>query len=874
MIFKNKDISTNINERGVDIGSIDANFYTEDEQTASIRIFVKWNDKPVNLTLVNMRPVLNLYLQDGSIFEDETLQIVMPESGVIQYNVPVNVIKHVGKVNAKLFLVNENESIHAVNFSFNIIDSGIETPVRKELSFNLVDDAIRRIIKESTLTLLDDTFKADVNEALKAYVMANPDVFKGPKGDPGEQGIQGVKGDVGPVGPQGYKGEKGDIGEQGPQGFVGPQGPKGDAGKSLLYSDLTTQEKEELKSAIVNESLNDYVIKDNSVTTNKLAGKSVTPEKTSFITNGKNLFDKSKVQIGKVLNNADGMADSTTYSVSQYFYLLSGQQITISKLRNYNFIDDDTNTVTSDVTTRTNFTFTAPKNGKFRFTLYTSDIDTTQVEEGAIATTYEPYYLKLADNISLSKVNVDSTSDFLLNKSGNNINFTTTLNEKSLEIRTVKYGSKNNSFNFDRAFYDGKLIHSLGDDITPVRTFTTVGANHGYTSIIEIPNTNKTTSDLGSVWTDGKIEYTLLRIVNGNLIFGLPYDDTNGYVTSTQSPSKPAVDLTHVKNATNTTAIPTASTLTTTQLYPSTGKVKVDYFSDGQPVNVDGEYKCNKIDIVESYQILDYKSIVDFAKNNVGKDYANYRDTIQGVLAMSNTFSYYGKGKCTTSHSIRALQKVLMGRTGVLQSVQLEHPTYKVYRYVPNVKMMGTVDFTKPVDLSTYNTSNFVYRTNLIDPTKPVDRYIDYIQNGNNVELAFSMGHVVDKTNSKYEDRLANVPNILWDFRSTKKSYPTVLENKILNTGDYFNFEGYRNYFIPDNTVTNSNIVTDNQTSYIYIDKLASTDYNSTEFTNLIGSKLSIVASDGFDLKSDVIDSNGLNYAITKENGYAILKTI
>ncbi|WP_262582846.1 BppU family phage baseplate upper protein [Staphylococcus simulans] len=249
MIFKNKDISTNINERGVDIGSIDANFYTEDEQTASIRIFVKWNDKPVNLNLVNMRPVLNLYLQDGSIFEDETLQIVMPESGVIQYNVPVNVIKHVGKVNAKLFLVNENESIHAVNFSFNIIDSGVEGPVRKELSFNLVDDAIRRIIQESTLSLLDDTFKADVNEALKAYVMANPNEFKGPKGDQGEQGIQGV---VGPQGVRGIPGPTGPQGEQGPEGTIKFEnldntqklmlkGEKGDAGDKVNYLKISAE---------------------------------------------------------------------------------------------------------------------------------------------------------------------------------------------------------------------------------------------------------------------------------------------------------------------------------------------------------------------------------------------------------------------------------------------------------------------------------------------------------------------------------------------------------------------------------------------------------------------------------------------------------
>lgn len=271
MIFKNKDISTNINERGVDIGSIDANFYTEDEQTASIRIFVKWNDKPVNLNLVNMRPVLNLYMQDGSIFEDEAVKIVMPESGVIQYNVSVNVIKHVGKVNAKLFLVNENESIHAVNFSFNIIDSGVEGPVRKELSFNLVDDAIRRIIQESTLSLLDDTFKADVNEALKAYVMANPNEFKGPKGDQGEQGIQGIKGDTGPVGPQGYKGEKGDTGEQGPQGFVGPQGPKGDPGAALTYSSLTELEKAELKEALNNGAITDVQIADKTIGNSKLS---------------------------------------------------------------------------------------------------------------------------------------------------------------------------------------------------------------------------------------------------------------------------------------------------------------------------------------------------------------------------------------------------------------------------------------------------------------------------------------------------------------------------------------------------------------------------------------------------------------------------
>lgn len=243
MLYKNKDINAEINIKNVNLGDIKTNFYTEDKGTASIRVFINWNDKPVDLNKINMRPLLNLYLEDGSVFEDEPLKIVMSDKGIVQYNIPPNVIRHVGKANAKLFLVNENESIHAVNFSFNIVDSGVEGPVRKELSFNLVDDAIRRIIKESTLSLLDDTFKADVNKALKAYVMANPDVFKGPKGDTGEQGPQGF---VGPRGERGLQGPAGPQGERGPEGTIKfdnlddaqkslLKGEKGDTGDKVNY---------------------------------------------------------------------------------------------------------------------------------------------------------------------------------------------------------------------------------------------------------------------------------------------------------------------------------------------------------------------------------------------------------------------------------------------------------------------------------------------------------------------------------------------------------------------------------------------------------------------------------------------------------------
>ena len=40
-IYKSKDIVTNINERGVDLGNINVIFYSMDKNTTALRIFIK-----------------------------------------------------------------------------------------------------------------------------------------------------------------------------------------------------------------------------------------------------------------------------------------------------------------------------------------------------------------------------------------------------------------------------------------------------------------------------------------------------------------------------------------------------------------------------------------------------------------------------------------------------------------------------------------------------------------------------------------------------------------------------------------------------------------------------------------------------------------
>ena len=98
------------------------------------------------------------------------------------------VTRHVGRVQAKLFLIDSSnstdDSSHVADFYFKVNDSGITKAIGKEVHVDMLDDIVERI-------LLKDIER-----------------FKGPKGD---------KGDTGPQGPKGEQGADGIDGEMGPE---------------------------------------------------------------------------------------------------------------------------------------------------------------------------------------------------------------------------------------------------------------------------------------------------------------------------------------------------------------------------------------------------------------------------------------------------------------------------------------------------------------------------------------------------------------------------------------------------------------------------------------------------------------------------------
>ncbi|RFT94566.1 polysaccharide deacetylase family protein [Staphylococcus haemolyticus] len=220
MIYKNRDIEAVINERGVNLGNIDVVFYTKDINTTSFRLFLKKKIEYANETFYDifdlrnkrLTPYIDLMMEDGSIFTREPMEIIEADAGLIQYNIPSDILLHIGKVEASVYLLSDenekDEGVEVAQFYFYIDDNGLTSRVRRVVNTPIVDEAVARVLSQDAQKLLDTRYKTNLENSLRSYLFENADRFKGPKGDEGD------KGDVGERGPKGEKGDKGDVPEE------------------------------------------------------------------------------------------------------------------------------------------------------------------------------------------------------------------------------------------------------------------------------------------------------------------------------------------------------------------------------------------------------------------------------------------------------------------------------------------------------------------------------------------------------------------------------------------------------------------------------------------------------------------------------------
>lgn len=196
MIYKNKDLEAIVNEKGIDLGNVEVVLYTKDINTASFRIFLKnkinyGNEvfyDPFDLSKTSFKPFIDLISENGSIFTHDPLKIIDAESGVVQYELPSDVVAQAGKMDASVYLESDDPAIEGVEvatFYFYIDDTGLTSRVGRIVNTTIVDDAVARVLSKDAQKLLDENYKRNLEGSLKDYLKVNSELFRGPKGDEG-----------------------------------------------------------------------------------------------------------------------------------------------------------------------------------------------------------------------------------------------------------------------------------------------------------------------------------------------------------------------------------------------------------------------------------------------------------------------------------------------------------------------------------------------------------------------------------------------------------------------------------------------------------------------------------------------------------------
>lgn len=608
------------------------------------------------------------------------------------------------------------------------------------------------------------------------------------------------------------------------------------------------------------------------ITTINLADDAVTQDKVAFVNHGKNLYDATRATIGFALNASTGAPSALAgYRLSDWVPIVAGQAYTYSHARMIGFYDAAKvwrSAAYVNNTTNATQTITPTVTGYTRFAINDVYAATFQLEAGSALTMFEPYEVVIPQmrfDLAAGAIVVKKLGELFTVSSSFGIG-------TGIAIETSRSGSANGAFRFNSTAIDGAQIHTgQTDDITPIRTsISTLGANHGYANVgtYTVAGHGKTTADLGSIYTDGTRQYTLLKINGNNLTFGGDYTVVGGVVNS--AAVAPSVSLTHVSGGTVTTAVPVTTKVAGDQLYPSINNISVQYFLDGREILVDGEHPGQSLEVREAYTVMDYKALIDWSQANIGV--APTSNAIAGVVRLTNTYTMTARGKCLVSSTLKALTNVDLLATGFIQYTAMVRAGQTLFRYIPGVVAKSGYDFSNLVDMTSYAATILFGPGDYLDAAKPPNRVVDVLKASGVTMAGFTTGYIPDKTNSKNTDRVS-LP-VSFESRSTKKVYPTAVGPVSLLAGAYRTVEAYRNYTPPPTITgaTNINVVQDAQDTYVFLDFHANVTAQSVAVPARMGAGITVLESRNFTLLGDVVDGEGVTFSITGGKGYAVLK--
>lgn len=547
------------------------------------------------------------------------------------------------------------------------------------------------------------------------------------------------------------------------------------------------------------------------------------------ILTGKNLYNAadSNIATGYLLDDVSGTISAfANYRTSGWIPAVAGTQYTVSAHRVIAFYNSSYVIIGTGTNTGNNATvdtYTAPAGTVFmRVCFKYTDYPTLQVEEGSSSTAYEAYYeyLDLSDRMTAAIANVAFPElsapplSVTVSSGANTFAVSSVINGKTLTETISRYTSRNGTVGYGGVTYDGDTItnNDYGDDCCPIRTQNgTLGGDHGYVNGIGVYTNpdGKTNADVGSVWHDtAGNEYVMLgftaevtpRLMMGQLYTGSP---------PTAPTQNPLTNLTHVSGATHTGSISyttfdaTAGNSLSAQLRPTVGHVEVTAWLDGNPLISNGTYQGNVFELRESYIILDYKQLYDYAKAHPGA--ALNGDTLAaagcGAVQVQNIFRWEKPGIARITTIYDELQPTTLSICGAVQAGVHALAGQTITRYVPGMGTVSGNNWSNGVDLTSWaSTVNLPASAELVSGRVPAFS-LDTLSSGGTVLIGFAMGYLPFgsqyDTASKSATRQTRAATALWNMRDSKKCYPAFTTGEAAGWG-HIQVDAYRAYLSPD----------------------------------------------------------------------------
>ena len=435
--------------------------------------------------------------------------------------------------------------------------------------------------------------------------------------------------------------------------------------------------------------------------------------------------------------------------------------------------------------------------------------------------------------------------------------------------------------NLITAYNAGTLVVTQGDDAAPLRyNGTYIGANHGAFVVHQVTKTahGKAFVDVGSKWSNGTREYTLLRIVDANTLWFI--SDNTG--TSTQwiynTTSTAGNTLTHVSGATNTSSILVA-TDTITQLYCAVNdhvkKVTVDGY---KPITTSGFYDVESIEFNDSYNIMNVPAIVAYAQANVGTatELEFTSNTIDWDVRVQAGYRYAINGSLTINTQLYKKSAINFEFAGLTHALPLNYSGKTLLQYVPK---MNTVT----VSGTPYNLSNVIDVTNVTavinmlkadwsDATNPPDRMAQVVKNGATKEYGHVIGYSLTRGDTRPLIR-QNTTDAGFFNGPTKKMYPKAL---VGNLDTVSNTIAYRSLYNP-NLLPEATVYTwyeDNGEIFVVLDIHQSASMLKLPLPAMFNGKSAEVVDShaNFTLHSEIVSDGGLLCSIINSYGQATIK--